>query len=377
MMKLPHTFSFVALSAILLTGPTACHRLPAQLPLTPTTLVSNLYTQAVARQPNDIPAGADWQALAPYLSSKLTQSIEQARACAADWQSHDPNPALTARIGGKFGLLFGGPSHIVSFAIQKTELQPNGTIFVYVTLKANPETYLDHARIAAIVTPNHNHPAVDDILNVNDNTWDNEADRPHHLLTEYLAAGCNGPQWIGHTLPNDPAALAQSLYSNVAAHPTSGIPQGEDWKIFAPYLSQSLLQKIDVYDACIADEVSHYASRGGPPAKLVSLDESGIFSGGDEEEAPRTAQVQKTEPQKDGTIHVTVNLGLPQYEVEWPVVDIFTQESDRLVLKDVIFPDEFTHNGVRDPRPSRQDGYLSRELAMTPECNRTHWTGHF
>lgn len=376
-MKLPRATSLLLLTTALLALPTACHKKPTPHPLDPATLVRNLYTETLTRQPNGIPEGADWQALAPYLSAKVTHSIDTARSCAADWQRLDPNPAQTARIAGPFGIFFGGPTRILSFAIQKTEPQPNGTLLVYVTLTADPDSYLAHARIAAIVTfDNQHHPAVDDILYVDDNTWDNEADRPHHLLTQYLAAGCNGTQWIGHSLPNDPTALAQSLYANVAAHPTSGIPSGEDWKIFAPYLSQSLLHKIDVYDACIADEAHQYAAYKGPPVKLVSLDESGIFSGGDEQEAPRTVQVEKTEPQTDGTIRVAVKLGLPQYQMEWPVVDIFAQENGRLVLEDIIFPDEFTHKGIKDPRPRGPDGYLSRYLAMTPECNGPHWTGH-
>jgi hypothetical protein len=163
----------------------------------------------------------------------------------------------------------------------------------------------------------------------------------------------------------------------VAAHPTSGIPSGEEWKVFVPYLGQSLLKQIDVYDACIADEVRKYAAYKGTPLKLASLDEFGIFSGGDEEEAPRTVQVEKVSSNTDGTTHVTVKLGLPQYQLEWPVIDIFAQENGRLVLRDIIFPDEFTHKGVKDPRPRRPDAYLSRLLAMKPECRGGHWTGHF
>jgi len=170
--------------------------------------------------------------------------------------------------------------------------------------------------------------------------------------------------------PNQPADLAQKLYADVIAHPTSDIPSGDDWKIFAPFLSRSLLHEIDIYNACIADEARYYAS--GPPVKLASLAESGIFSGADEKEAPGTAQVENSQPQSDGTVRVTVKLGLPQDQMEWRVVDVFKQEDGRFVLEDVVFPGEFFIKGLKDDRPPGPDGYLSQEL--TGFCKGgTHW----
>jgi hypothetical protein len=171
-------------------------------------------------------------------------------------------------------------------------------------------------------------------------------------------------------LSDQPADLAQKLYADVIAHPTSGIPSGDDWNIFAPFLSQSLLRKIDIYNACIADEERHYAALKGPPVKLASLAESGIFSGSDEKEAPGTAQVENSQPQNDGTVRVTVKLGLPQYQMEWRVVDVFKQEDGRFVLEDVVFPGEFFIKGIKDDRPPGPDEYLSQEL--TGFCG-THW----
>jgi hypothetical protein len=178
-----------------------------------------------------------------------------------------------------------------------------------------------------------------------------------------------------HPTPsNQPAELAQKLYADVIAHPTSDIPSGDDWNIFAPFLSKSLLRDIDIYKACIADEERHYAALNGPPVKLASLAESGIFSGSDEAGAPGTAQVESSQAQKDGTVRVTVKLGLPQDHTEWRVIDLFVNEDGRFVLEDVVFPGEFYTKGIKDDRPLGPDRYLSQEL--TGFCKGgTHWVG--
>ena len=101
-----------------------------------------------------------------------------------------------------------------------------------------------------------------------------------------------------HSTPsNQPAELAQKLYADVIAHPTSDIPSGDDWSIFAPFLSKSLLRDIDIYKACMADEDRHYAALKGPPVKLASLGESGIFSGPTKRE-PRAPPRSKTASHK-------------------------------------------------------------------------------
>lgn len=174
--------------------------------------------------------------------------------------------------------------------------------------------------------------------------------------------------------PKQPAELAQSLYADVMAHPIAEVPSGEDGKIFLRYLGQSLLHKINTYNACMADEGRQYAAYKGPPEKLDTLEDFGIFSGSVEESALGTAQVEKTEMKTDGTVRVTVKLGLPEYQMEWRVIDVFVKEDNRFVLEDVIFPGEIITKGLRDD--SRPDEYLSQLL--TRFCNGgTHWTGKF
>ena len=375
MKRARRTFSLFLLNSLIL-SPIACRHAQNPHSEQPDILIRNLYTEALARHPNDLPQGSDWEAFAPYFSTSLLHRFEQAKACAADWNDHDLDPKLTASIAPNFDIFFGDADPPQSFEVGKIESQKDGSLYVYVSLTKPYTGGSSVWRIAAIIRQEKDRFALDDIIYLDDAQWDHEEDRRNRWLSHYLSAGCNGPKWIGSFLPKQPAELAQSLYANVVAHPTSGIPSGEDWKIFAPYLGLSLLHKIDTYEACIADEERQYAAYKGPPLKLASLDEFGIFSGGDEEKAPRTVQVQKNEPQKDGTVRVTVKLGLPHDEWEWLVVDVFTRENGRFVLKDIVFPELNFHKGVKDDRPRGADGYLSKNL--TELCHgTTHWTGRF
>ena len=52
------------------------------------------------------------------------------------------------------------------------------------------------------------------------------------------------------TLPNEPAALVQTLYHEVLTRLPTGLPRGTDEKIFTPYLSKRLLREIDSAYAC-------------------------------------------------------------------------------------------------------------------------------
>ena len=99
-------------------------------------------------------------------------------------------------------------------------------------------------RVAAVVLREDGHYVVDDVIYINDSTYDKPEDKPaDRRLSEYLAAGCDGPRWIGHSLPNESMPLIQSLYEQVVARTPGGIPWGVDWKIFAPYMSGALLQQ--------------------------------------------------------------------------------------------------------------------------------------
>ena len=57
----------------------------------------------------------------------------------------------------------------------------------------------------------------------------------------------------GQPVTNQPEAVVRSLYHEVmVCHPV-GIPHGANWKIFAPYLSKSLVHRVDLAHDCARD----------------------------------------------------------------------------------------------------------------------------
>jgi hypothetical protein len=105
---------------------------------------------------------------------------------------------------------------------------------------------------------------------------------------------------------NEPAKLVTSLYRQVIARHPIGIPQGEDLKVFTPYLSRSLLHRIDQYRACTSDWDRKNA--GSDLKSPVGLFENGIFSGAYEEAKPETFHVERTHPEDNGRLRVDVRL---------------------------------------------------------------------
>jgi hypothetical protein len=111
------------------------------------------------------------------------------------------------------------------------------------------------------------------------------------------------PATAQHGITAQPDALVRNLYREVGARHPHDIPKGADWKIFAPFLSRGLLHRIDLDGACSADR-DRQSSDSQLMARIVSA--YGLFSG--EEAAPQTFQIEKTLPEKDGSLRVYVNL---------------------------------------------------------------------
>jgi hypothetical protein len=139
-------------------------------------------------------------------------------------------------------------------------------------------------------------------------------------------------------LPNRSDALVGSLYEQVIARHPLGVPDGEDVKIFAPYLSKALLHRFDLNDACLAD---WYRQNPDPDLKpIVGMIESGVFSGPDDESEPQIFHIERTEPRKDGSSRVYVRLtwnSPPVDPLTWYVAAIVVPEDGRLVVNDVLF----------------------------------------
>jgi len=342
----------------------------------PEELVQSLYQQVLARHPHDIPSSAEMKIFAPYLSKALLHRIDLAKACSADWDRQNPEPHLKSKIASWYGLFSGESARAEprAFKIKRTQPEKDGSLRVYVNLTGGKTFWGEwNWRVAAVVLREDGHHVIDDVIYINDNTYDKPENKPaDRRLSEYLSAGCDGPNWIGHSLPNQPEPLIQSLYQHVVARPPSGIPSGADWKIFAPYMSKTLLHRIDVFLACAEDwdrqDRERMLKDPIPNKAPFGVYESGIFSGGDERTEPGTFRIERTESKKDGTFRVYVRLTWeepPDKEI-WRVAAILVREDGRLVVDDVIY--------LKDEKREWTVDYRLSEV-LSAGCDGPRWVG--
>jgi hypothetical protein len=176
------------------------------------------------------------------------------------------------------------------------------------------------------------------------------------------------PATAQHDITAQPDALVRNLYREVVARHPHDIPKGADWEIFAPYLSRGLLHRIDLAGDCSADR-DRQSSDSQLMARIVSA--YGLFSG--DEAAPQTFQIEKTEPEKDGSLRVYVNLTVekpPQRPGTWPVAALVIREGGHFVIDDVIYIDNHIYDREVDRRHKRLSEYLSAG------CDGARWVGH-
>lgn len=341
------------------------------LPNQPEALVRSLYTEIVARHPHDIPKGEEMMIFAPYLSKALLQRIDSANACSDDWDRQNPEPHLKAKIASSYGLFTGDGADPRTFQIKRTQSAKDGSFRVYVNLthRKSQQTW----SVAAVVLRENGQYVVDDVIYINDSVYPKGEVKPaNRRLSEYLSAGCDGSHWVGNSLPNQPEALVRSLYTQVVARPPVGIPWDADWKTFAPYMSKTLLHRIDVFLACAEDWERQDQKRMFiehiPNKAPFSVYESGIFSGEDERTEPRTFHIESTKSEKDGSIRVYVRLKWEELQDKeiWRVAVILVRENGRLVVDDVIYLKDETEKWSVDYRLSG---------ALSSGCNGPHWVG--
>ena len=185
-------------------------------------------------------------------------------------------------------------------------------------------------------------------------------------FTTTLALGQSAHQSRPLSLPKQPEALVRSLYHEVVAHHPIGIPEGADMKIFAPYLSKTLLHRIDLAVACGKDWDRQFPNPHlKPPFAWL---ESGLFSGDDEQAEPRAFHIERTQSEKDGSfrVHVRLTWGAPAEKPWiWRVAAIVLRENGHYVLDDIIY--------LKDDNrevESRLSEYLSAG------CDGPRWVGY-
>lgn len=162
-----------------------------------------------------------------------------------------------------------------------------------------------------------------------------------------------------------PSAVVRQLYREVVARHPLGIPNEANMKIFAPFLSEVLLHRIDLAIACSAD---WYRQNPDPNLKPpFAWLEAGLFSGDDEQALPRAFQIEGTQSEKDGSSHVRVRLtwGSATHPWIWHVEAIVVRENARFVVDDVVY----LKDEDRDV-DSRLSEYLSAA------CDGSRWVGY-
>jgi hypothetical protein len=164
-------------------------------------------------------------------------------------------------------------------------------------------------------------------------------------------------------LPNHPEAVVRSLYTEVVARHPLGVPGGAAFQVFKPYLSKTLLERIDTNVACQDDWGRKHPDRDSKPPFL----EFGLLSGDDLRAEPSSFQIEKMESEKGGSVRAYVRLthdepgGTPW---SWHVAVILVQEAGHFVVNDVIF--------LKDS-PQDSDGRLSEYLSQG--CDGSRWVG--
>jgi hypothetical protein len=89
------------------------------------------------------------------------------------------------------------------------------------------------------------------------------------------------------------------LYQQLMSRPTGGIPTPKRMRLFAPYLSSSLLHSITQARAC-GDDWFRQRPQNNVKAPLEWL-EFGLFSGANDRTGLHTFQIEKFESKDDGS----------------------------------------------------------------------------
>ena len=184
-----------------------------------------------------------------------------------------------------------------------------------------------------------------------------------------LAAGQSVQKKSTSNVSQEAETLVQTLYQQVLFRKPVGTMKPADRKIFAPYLSVILHRKLDSAIACEDDFFRQNPPKPELPEKPpFAWLENGTFSGGDDEDELRSAQIERSKSQKDGSVWIYVRLrwGIPP-EKPWfsRVIAVVIQGNGHLAVDDLIYRGEQDH-----PYTER----LSDVLSMG--CREGHWVGY-
>lgn len=163
-------------------------------------------------------------------------------------------------------------------------------------------------------------------------------------------------------------AVVTVLYDYVVAHHLLGIPTGTDKTALWPLLSARLVNELETARACEQDYQRQHPSDTSKPA--YGWLETGLFSGSDEQALPSKAVVERTVPQKDGTVRVYIRLEYREPRqaasaaFHWKSAAVVKFEAGRWVIDDVLVLE------------NDSAGVASRLSQTFVGCNGPRWVGH-
>ena len=184
--------------------------------------------------------------------------------------------------------------------------------------------------VAAVVVREDGRPVVDDVLYLTGKDGEVES-----RLSKDLSAGCDGARWVSISLfltllgygqvpqqdrrigfPIQAEIPVRGLYRQLVSHPIVGIPTPKRMEVLSPYLSSSLIHRINQARAC-RDDWFRLHPKNGEKAPSTWF-EVGLFSGYNDRGDPRAFRIDKTESEEDdGSFRVYVRLTEGPQEKPW------------------------------------------------------------
>jgi len=189
------------------------------------------------------------------------------------------------------------------------------------------------------------------------------------LSSAFLTSLGHGQLPHGHDrvgLPRQAEVTVRRFYQQLVSDPAEGIPTPKGMKVLSPYLSSSLIHRVNQARACRDDWLRlHPKNDEKAPSTWF---EFGLFSGPDDRGQPYAFQIDKTESEDDGSFRVYVRLteGPREKPWHWEVAAIVIRENGRFVIDDVIF--------LKD-KDFDTESRLS-EILRLRGCDGPHWVGY-
>ena len=138
-------------------------------------------------------------------------------------------------------------------------------------------------------------------------------------------------------LSSQAEAPVRGLYRRLVSQRIWGFPSPKGMKTLSPYLSSSLIHRINQSRAC-GDDWFRLHPKNDEKAPSTWT-EFGLFSGYNDRGHPYAFHIDKTESENDGSFRVYVRLteGPPKRPWNWQVAAVVVSENGRSKINDVIF----------------------------------------